>query len=218
MSYNFSLNRDAMQSQGLAPMSLIKQRSVNLNFDKQSLKSSVQTGQFNNNNHPGTTTIRASSRTSRRSLMMGFERVQRQIEKDVRKHTNNNNQLEETIKSNSFLNLFSLNRGSPTKDTGNMQISSKRSCKGLAQVIKQFREKNDADLEHIEVIDDVHKERPGCPSSGPGYFDRHKVKLAPRISKNKGNKSSSESIFNDKERAPVDLHGTQKKDIDKINN
>ena len=41
MSYNFSLNRDAMQSQGLTPMSLIKQRSMNLNFDKQSLKSSV---------------------------------------------------------------------------------------------------------------------------------------------------------------------------------
>lgn len=89
-----------------------------------------------------------------------------------------------------------------------MQMSSKRSCKGLAQVIKQFREKNDQDLEHIEVIEDVHKERPACPSSGPGYFDRHKVKLAPRISKNKGNKSSSESIFNDKERAPVDLQGT----------
>lgn len=88
-------------------------------------------------------------------------------------------------------------------------------------MIKQFREKNDQDLEHIEVIDDVHKpveDRPPCPSSGPGYFDRHKVKLKPVISKNKGNKSSSESIFNDKERAPVDLQGTQKKDIDKINN
>lgn len=78
-------------------------------------------------------------------------------------------------------------------------------------MIQQFRERNDEDLAHINIEDD-HNVRPACPSSGPGYFDRHRVKLNPIITKNRGNKSSSESIFNDKERAPADVN------VDKINN
>ena len=80
-------------------------------------------------------------------------------------------------------------------------------------VLKNFRDKNnEADLEQIDIIEDVQKGPSACPSSGPGYFDQIKVNLAPRNillknnnnnKNNKQNKSSSESIFNDKEQIQI---------------
>lgn len=91
----------------------------------------------------------------------------------------------------------------------------------MPSALKPYRDKIDPDLEQIEVIEDVQKDRSVCPSSGPGYFDQHKVKLAPRIiinkNSNKQNKSSSESIFNDKEQTQINRQINHKAEIDKIN-